>query len=160
MFTFRLPPHVPPRSHEGDIKAIMDSLKELDPVARQYGVYIYLEPLNQYQDHMLNLQSQAREIIDNGKFTNVKTTCDFYHMNREEDNISQALRESKDYIGHVHIADNQRYQPGSGSIDFKKHFYTLKEIGYDGPIIFEGRLRGDPVEVCKESSAFVKECLK
>lgn len=160
MFTFRLPPHVSPRSHEGDIKAIMDSLKELDPVARQYGVYIYLEPLNQYQDHMLNLQSQAREIIDNGKFTNVKTTCDFYHMNREEDNISQALRESKDYIGHVHIADNQRYQPGSGSIDFKKHFDTLKQIGYDGPIIFEGRLRGNPVEVCKESSAFVKECLK
>ena len=159
MFTFRLPPHVSPRSHEGDIKAIMDSLKELDPVARENGVYVYLEPLNQYQDHMLNLQSEARDIIDKGGFTNVKTTCDFYHMNREEDNISDALRASKDYIGHVHIADNQRYQPGSGSIDFQTHINTLKEIGYDGPIIFEGRLRGDAVEVCKESSAFIKKCI-
>ena len=37
MFTFRLPPMVSPRSHEGDIKAILDSLTELDKVAQETG---------------------------------------------------------------------------------------------------------------------------
>ena len=50
-FTFRLPPMVSPRSHEGDVKAILDSLTELEKVAEETGTYIYLEPLNRYQDH-------------------------------------------------------------------------------------------------------------
>ena len=81
MFTFRLPPMVSPRSHEGDVKAIMDSLSELDKVAKECGVYIYLEPLNRYQDHMLNTIQDAVNIIDKGMYEMVKITGDFYHMN-------------------------------------------------------------------------------
>ena len=33
MFTYRLPPMVSPRSQEGDTKAILDSLAQLEPVA-------------------------------------------------------------------------------------------------------------------------------
>ena len=56
------------RSHEGDVKAIQDSLKELDPVAGEYGVKIYLEPLNRYQDHMLNTTKDGVDMIDMGHF--------------------------------------------------------------------------------------------
>lgn len=156
MFTFRLPPMVSPRSHEGDVKAILDSLKELDPVAREYGVYLYLEPLNRYQDHMLNLTKDAADIIDMGKFTNVKITADFYHMAIEEDDISETFVKYKDYIGHIHVAENHRYQPGSGSIDFERHIQTLKDIGYDGPLVNEGRLRGDELQAVKDSIVYMK----
>lgn len=158
MFTFRLPPMVSPRSHEGDVKAIIDSLKELDPVARELGVYLYLEPLNRYQDHMLNLTKDAVDIIDLGQFTNVKITADFYHMAIEEDDISETLVKYKDYIGHIHIAENHRYQPGTGTIDFKRHMQTLKDIGYDGPVVNEGRIRGeDPLEAYKASISYMKQ---
>lgn len=157
MFTFRLPPMVSPRSHEGDVKAILDSLKELDPVAREYGVYLYLEPLNRYQDHMLNLTKDAADIIDMGKFTNVKITADFYHMAIEEDDISETFVKYKDYIGHIHVAENHRYQPGSGSIDFERHIQTLKDIGYDGPLVNEGRLRGDELQAVKDSIVYMKK---
>lgn len=157
MFTFRLPPMVSPRSHEGDVKAILDSLKELDPVAREYGVYLYLEPLNRYQDHMLNLTKDAADIIDMGQFTNVKITADFYHMAIEEDDISETFVKYKDYIGHIHVAENHRYQPGSGSIDFKRHIQTLKEIGYGGPLVNEGRLRGDELQAVKDSIVYMKQ---
>ena len=157
MFTYRLPPMVSPRSHEGDVKAILDSLGQLDPVAREYGVYLYLEPLNRYQDHMLNLTKDAADIIDMGKFKNVKITADFYHMSIEEDDISESLVKYKDYIGHIHVAENHRYQPGSGSIDFKRHMQTLKDIGYDGPVINEGRLRGDELTAVKDSIAYMKQ---
>lgn len=157
MFTFRLPPMTPPRSHEEDIAAIMDSLDKLDPVAREYGVYLYLEPLNYYQDHMINTLADAAAIIDAGKYTNVKITADFYHMNTMEDDISTALEQHKDYVGHVHVAENHRLQPGTGSIDFKRHLETLKKIGYDGPVIFEGRLRGDELQAVKDGIAYMSQ---
>ncbi|MCI8292527.1 MAG: sugar phosphate isomerase/epimerase [Hespellia sp.] len=160
MFTFRLPPMVSPRSHEGDVKAILDSLRELDPIAEENDVWLYLEPLNRYQDHMLNTLQDAMDILEAGNFKRVKITADFYHMAIEEDDISESLVKYKDYIGHIHIAENHRYQPGTGSIDWKRHMQTLKDIGYEGDIVNEGRIRGEnPLEVYQESVRFMKQFL-
>lgn len=87
----------------------------------------------------------------------MKTTFDFYHMSIEENDISDSIRKYRNYIGHVHIAENHRYQPGSGSIDWERHINTLKEIGYEGPIINEGRVRGDnPLEAYQKSVEFMR----
>lgn len=158
MFTFRLPPMVSPRSHEGDVKAIISSLKELDGVGKEYGIHLYLEPLNRYQDHMLNTIEDAVNIIEEGKFDMVKVTGDFYHMSIEEDDISASIKKYSQYIGHIHIAENHRYQPGTGSIDFKRHINTLKEIGYDGAVVNEGRVRGDdPLKAYIDSISYMKQ---
>ena len=160
MFTFRLPPMTPPRSHEGDVKAILASLKELDAVAEENGIYLYLEPLNRYQDHMLNTLQDAMDIIEMGQFKMVKITADFYHMAIEEDDISESLMKFRDAVGHVHIAENHRYQPGTGSIDWKRHIQTLKDIGYEGDVVNEGRIRGEnPLEVYQKSVDFMKQFL-
>ena len=160
MFTFRLPPMVSPRSHEGDVKAILDSLRELDSVAEENGIYIYLEPLNRYQDHMLNTLQDAMDIIESGNFKKVKITADFYHMAIEEDDISKSLMKYQDEIGHIHIAENHRYQPGSGSIDWERHVQTLVDIGYDGAVVNEGRIRGEnPLEAYQKSVDFMKQFL-
>lgn len=160
MFTYRLPPMVSPRSAEGDRAAILDSLAQLDPVAKEHGVWLYLEPLNRYQDHMLNTISDAVSVIEEGKFERVKITGDFYHMAIEEDDISESLKKYARYYGHIHIAENHRYQPGTGSIDFERHFRTLREIGYDGALINEGRVRGeDPLEAYKASIPYVRQYL-
>lgn len=79
-------------------------------------------------------------------------------MSIEEDDISETLRKYKDYIGHVHIAENHRYQPGTGSIDFKRHMQTLKEIGFDGAVVNEGRIRGEnPLEAYQKSVTYMKQ---
>lgn len=160
MFTYRLPPMVSPRSHEGDIKTIIKSLKELEIVAKESGIYIYLEPLNRYQDHMLNTIQDAVNIIEEGKFEMVKITGDFYHMSIEEDDISKTLEKHSKYFGHIHIAENHRYQPGTGSIDFKRHLNTLKDIGYNGGIVYEGRVRGeDPLKAYMDSVDYIKRLI-
>lgn len=157
MFSLRLPPMVPPRSREGDRKAILASLRELEPVAKASGVYLYLEPLNRYQDHMLNTLQDAAEVIEAGQFERVLITGDFYHMSIEEDDISESLRRYREYLGHIHIAENHRYQPGTGSIDFGRHVRTLMEIGYQGAVVNEGRIRGeDPLEACRESVRYMR----
>jgi len=146
MFTYRLPPMVAPRSKEGDRKAVSDSLIYLDKVAGQTGTTVFLEPLNRYQDHMINTLGEARSYIEENNLKNVKITADFYHMNIEEDDISKALHEHRDLVGHIHLADNHRYQPGSGSLNFHKHFQQLKEDGYQGFLTIECRVRGDDPE--------------
>lgn len=158
MFTYRLPPMVSPRSSEGDRKAIIDSLKQLEETAGECGISIWLEPLNRYQDHMLNTTADGVSIIEEGQFQMVKITCDFYHMSIEEDDISETLKNYKNYIGHIHIAENHRYQPGSGSIDFKRHMETLKRLGYNGAVVNEGRIRGaDPLQAYVDSIAYMKQ---
>ncbi len=152
MFTYRLPPHVSPRSEEDDRKAIMNSLDYLDTIAEKTGTKIFLEPLNRYQDHMLNLLADARSIIVEGAYKHVEIMADFYHMNIEEDDMKQALLDNKEYIGHIHLADNHRYQPGTGTLDFKSLFDTLKSFDYKGYMVYEGRVRSDNPDVDYKAS--------
>lgn len=159
MFTYRLPPMNSPRSQAGDRKAVSDSLRYLDEVAARTGTKVYLEPLNRYQDHMINTLADARSYIEENQLKHTQIIGDFYHMNIEEDDISQAFHTNRDLLGHVHIADNHRYQPGSGSIDFKKHFEQLRADGYDGYIVYEGRIRAeDPAAAYQQSLQFLRTC--
>lgn len=158
MFTYRLPPMVSPRSIEGDRKAILDSLRELDPVARECGITICLEPLNRYQDHMLNTLKDAADVIDIGKFDAVKITADFYHMAIEEDDMEDSLEKYISKIGHVHIAENHRFQPGTGSMDFRSLLGKLKELSYDGAVVYECRVRGeDPLMEYEKSVQYIRK---
>ncbi|EKK5242497.1 sugar phosphate isomerase/epimerase [Cronobacter sakazakii] len=159
MFTFRLPPMKSPRSLAGDRKAVSDSLRYLDEVAARTGTTVFLEPLNRYQDHMINTLADARRYIVEGGLKHVKIIGDFYHMNIEEDNLCKAFHDNRDLLGHVHIADNHRYQPGSGAIDFHSAFDQLRVDGYDGYIVYECRIRADdPAQAYRQSLDFLRQC--
>ena len=140
MFTFRLPPMTSPRSLEGDRKAVSASLRQLDEVAARTGTTVYLEPLNRYQDHMINTLADARRYI-------------------EEDSLTEALHQNRDLLGHVHIADNHRYQPGSGSLDFAALFDQLRADCYQGYVVYECRVRADdPAKAYQDSLTYLREC--
>lgn len=147
MFSLRLPPMVPPRSAEEDEKVLSQSLAYLNGVAAKNNVMIFLEPLNRYEDHMINTLEKGAYYIRQGGFKNVLLTADFYHMNIEESSIASSLKEWKDYIGHIHIADNHRYQPGSGHTNFRDGFNALKKIGYKGAFAMECRVMGEKPEI-------------
>lgn len=161
MFTYRLPPMESPRSKEDDWNAVSDSLIYLDKVAQNTNTTVYLEPLNRYQDHMINTLADARQYIEKNNLNNVKIIADFYHMNIEEDDIAVSLHDNKDLTEHIHLADNHRFQPGSGSLDFKKNFDQLKSDGYKGYLTIECRVKGeDPAEEYKKSITYLKDILK
>ncbi len=159
MFTFRLPPMTSPRSLEGDRKAVSASLRWLDEVAARTGTTVYLEPLNRYQDHMINTLADARRYIEENALKHVQIIGDFYHMNIEEDSLTDALHQNRDLLGHVHIADNHRYQPGSGSLDFSALFDQLRADNYQGYVVYECRVRADdPAQAYRDSLTYLREC--
>ncbi|SEM70424.1 sugar phosphate isomerase/epimerase family protein [Lihuaxuella thermophila] len=161
MFSRRLPPLVPPRSEEEDRRILLDSLAQLNRTAQETGTYLYLEPLNRYEDHMLNKLSDAVSLIEEGNFSNVKVTADFFHMNIEEASVEASLRAAQQYIGHIHLADSHRYQPGDGHLDFVSGFKVLHEIGYAGYMAFECRVLGEPAEEAyRKSVKYIQSCLR
>jgi sugar phosphate isomerase/epimerase len=64
MFTRRLPPmREPPRTPEQDREVLLESLGELGAHAQEAGVLLLFEPLNRYEDHMVNTRAQAAELV-------------------------------------------------------------------------------------------------
>ena len=60
MFSKKLPPNIPPRSEDEDRKVLIESLCILGEAAAKHGITIIFEPLNRYEDHMVNTVSSGR----------------------------------------------------------------------------------------------------
>ena len=58
--------------------------------------------------------------------------CFRIHLNLEEKNLFDAIRQYSPYNIHVHLSDNNRRYPGQCGLDFEKIISLFKECGYDG----------------------------
>jgi len=144
MFSRRLPPFEPPRSEQQDREVLLEGLAELGEHARREGATLALEPLNRYEDHMVNRLEQAVELIATVGLPSLTVLADTYHMNIEEDEPTSALIEAAGHLGHVQVSDSNRFQPGAGHLDWAALLGTLEAVGYRGHLALECRLRGEP----------------
>ena len=55
----------------------------MNKVSQATNTIIYLEPLNRYEDYMINQVVEAANYIEELKVDRVKITADFFHMNIE-----------------------------------------------------------------------------
>jgi sugar phosphate isomerase/epimerase len=88
---------------------------------------------------------------------------DLFHMNIEEADLGEPLQSAGARLGHVHIADNNRFEPGAGCLDFDAPLAALKAIDYRGYLSIEcwspkgPRLSGNPVDVLPKTVRFLRE---
>lgn len=147
MFSRRLPPFEPPRSPEEDRSILLDALGRLGEHAEKEGVELFLEPLNRYEDYLVNTLAQAADLIQEVGSPAVRIVADTYHMNIEEADPAAALMAVAPYIGHLQASDSNRLEPGAGHIDWALFGATVSAIGYDRSIAIESRLSGDAADV-------------
>jgi sugar phosphate isomerase/epimerase len=147
MFSRRLPPFEPPRSAEEDRSILLDALGRLGEHAEKEGVELFLEPLNRYEDYLVNTLAQAADLIQEVGSPAVRIVADTYHMNIEEADPAAALMAVAPYIGHLQASDSNRLEPGAGHIDWALFGATVSAIGYDRSIAIESRLSGDAADV-------------
>ncbi len=160
MFSRRLPPFTPPRSTDGDREVLLEALGRLGEIAAREGVLILLEPLNRYEDHMVNTLAQATELTTATGLESVRVVADTYHMNIEEADPLGSLRAHADRLGHVQLSDSNRLEPGAGHLDWGALLRCLDAIGYDGYLSFECRLSGDPARVLSRATAMLRSTLR
>ncbi|WAJ34502.1 sugar phosphate isomerase/epimerase [Arthrobacter sp. FX8] len=123
---------------------LVDVLGQLGGHAAREGVELYLEPLNRYEDHMVNTLAQGVELLRKVGLGSVKLAADTYHMNIEEADPAAALEAAGAFVGHVQASDSNRLEPGAGHIDWAPIGAALKAMGYQGTVALESRLSGPP----------------
>jgi D-psicose/D-tagatose/L-ribulose 3-epimerase len=121
---------VPMASPEAEWEWCVAGLKECQAHAEQVGVRIGVEPLNRFETYFINRADQALAMAkDVGGDCGV--ALDIFHMNIEEADWRQAIRDTGAHLVDFHVADNNRMPPGQGAIDWEALVGELAGIGYD-----------------------------
>jgi len=147
MFSSRMSRLPPPRSPAEDRAVLLDALGELGEHARQVGGVLLLEPLNRYEDYLVNTLADGASLISELGLPTVRLMADTFHMNIEEADPAASLREHAGLLGHVQVADSNRLEPGAGHYDWPGTLAALDEIGYQGWLVLECRHLSGPPEV-------------
>jgi sugar phosphate isomerase/epimerase len=114
----------------------VESLKQCYDHGLKEGVRLAIEPLNRFETYFLNRHDQAL-LLAKAVGPDCGICLDLFHMNIEERDMLQALRNAKGRLNDVHVADNNRMACGMGAIDWKAVIDTLKEVGYTGALTVE-----------------------
>ena len=127
---------VPDGRPEEEWQLAVEALKECYAFAEQSGIRIGIEPINRYETYFINRADQALALAE-AVGPNCGVCLDIFHMNIEESNYYDAIHRAKDRLVGFHVADNNRFAPGMGTLDWSTIINTLKEVGYDGALSVE-----------------------
>lgn len=115
----------------------VEGMREGGEYAAKLNVKLCIEAWNRYETYMCNRLDQARTFMKDINLPNVGIMGDTFHMNIEEPDMAEAIRQSKDGLIHIHLADTNRAAPGIGHMDYLPILKALKEIDYQGYLTFE-----------------------
>ncbi|MHB0999111.1 MAG: sugar phosphate isomerase/epimerase family protein [Armatimonadota bacterium] len=134
---------------------ISDFLNTAAGIASKYNIIIAIEPLNRKECNIINLVADATELAGELDKPQIKVLADFYHIDEEKESFD-AIEMAGPLMAHVHVADTNRLNPGSGSYDYHGFFSALKYIDYQGRVSLECILN-DFEKDTASSLAFMKD---
>jgi D-psicose/D-tagatose/L-ribulose 3-epimerase len=118
-------------------KRSVEHLRQAADYASGRGVVLAEEVVNRFEIYHLNTLDQGIKLVDEVGHPNCKLHLDTFHAHIEEKNTAAAVRRAGSRIGHVHISENDRGLPGSGSVAWDAAFDALRDVGYDGWLTVE-----------------------
>ncbi|MEP7340209.1 MAG: sugar phosphate isomerase/epimerase family protein [Acidobacteriota bacterium] len=132
-------------------KWAVEGLKEVAAFAQDNGILAGIEPLNRFETYFINRHDQALLLAEEVGH-DMRVVLDAFHINIEEVDWKQAIRNTGDRLLDFHVADNNRRPAGQGRYDWSEVISTLKEAGYQGPLTAEFVLTIDrtPLAVSSE----------
>jgi D-psicose/D-tagatose/L-ribulose 3-epimerase len=130
-------PEDPEKNRGYYLENSVNSMKEIIKFAEDKGIRLNMEILNRFEQYILNTAEQGLEYIRMVDSPNIKLELDTFHMNIEEDDISQAIVTAGDKLGHLHVCENNRKLPGQGHIPWIEVAQALNKINYQGYMVIE-----------------------
>jgi len=127
-----------PRTEE-EWKWAVNNMRQVAEYAQETGdVMICVECLNRFETHFLNIAEDAVDFCKAVGTKNMRVHLDCFHMIREEKSFRKAVETcGREYLGYIHVNENDRGIPGTGLVPFKEFFKAVKSVGYDGPLVIE-----------------------
>ena len=123
------------RSDEPDLQTanqrIINCLRNVAEAAHSQGVDLVLEPINHLQVGFNHTVAEVLRLIQEVHSPALLPMVDTVHMNIEEHNLLQPIRDCGRQLRHVHLCESNGREFGTGHIDFSAVLETLDEIDYD-----------------------------
>lgn len=120
-------------------KWAVEGLKEVAAFAQDNGLTAGIEPLNRFETYFINRHDQALRLAEEVGH-DLRVVLDAFHINIEEVDWKQAIRNTGDRLLDFHAADNNRRPCGQGRYDWSEVVSVLKEVN-SGPA--DGGIRSD-----------------
>jgi D-psicose/D-tagatose/L-ribulose 3-epimerase len=111
-------------------------LKEVTAFAGEHGITAGVEPLNRFETYFINRHDQALRLAEEVG-NNLHVVLDAFHINIEEVDPMQAIRNVGDKLLDFHVADNNRKPCGQGRYNWVEVLETLKSVNYQGCLTAE-----------------------
>lgn len=115
----------------------VESVRELGATAEKFGVEMCLEVVNRFETTVLNTCEEGLRFCREVGMPSVKLLLDTFHMNIEEDNIPEAIRQAGGYLGQLHVGEGNRKLPGQGSLPWAEIGKALRDINFEGGVVME-----------------------
>lgn len=161
----------PPTGEE--LAEVARVIKSVARYAAEQDVSLGIEAINRYETYLINLASQADEMVSHIDEPNVFMHLDTYHMNIEEKGFYDPIVAVGERMQYIHLSESDRGTPGTGNVHWDEVFRGLKDIGYDGYLVMESfaavnediigatalwrDVVGDPQAFIRDGLAFLRE---
>ncbi len=126
-----------PVDKEGDWARSVANVRTVGKMAGDHGVDFNLEVLNRFEGYLINTAAEGRKFVEEVDVPAVKLLLDTFHMNIEENSMTEAIQTAGDLLGHVHVGESNRRVPGKGNLPWYEIGSALRSIGYDKDVVFE-----------------------
>ena len=123
-------------------------------LAAAHGMWVHFEFFNRAETNLINTVEDAVSFVQELAHDRVDLLVDFYHLVQNGEPVSE-LTKAGGRIGYVHVADEERKWPGSGSLPVREWFEVLREIGYQGPISIECNFE-DPIPELRQAGEAIR----
>ena len=120
-----------------ELGIVARTLKQVARHAAEYGVELGIEAINRYETYLVNLASQADELLNRIDEPNVFVHLDTYHMNIEEKGFYEPIVSLGSRLGYIHLSESDRGTPGTANVHWDEVFRGLEDIDYGGDLAME-----------------------
>ena len=118
-------------------KCSVEMLQKAAEYASTANIILAPEALNRFECYLYNTMADLKTLAEQVNHPSLGAMYDTHHSHIEEKSQAKAIQTIAPYLKHVHISENDRGTPGSGQVNWKAVFDTLKEIQYDGWLTIE-----------------------
>lgn len=144
---------------ETALEFLAEAIREAGEHAGKYVMPFIYEPLNRYETNLFNRLPEAAAWCDQESLDNVVLLADLFHMNIEDADMAEAIRQCGPRVGHVHFADSNRRAVGMGHTDIPPIIGALRSISYTGYLSAEIFPLPTPEEAAAQTIHAFKESM-
>lgn len=120
-----------------DFERSVAGMKKLADIAADFGIELNMEALNRFEGYLINTAHECIEYVNAVDKSNVHVMLDTFHMNLEEDSLTDAIESAGNRLGHFHVGEANRKPPRPGRMNWPEIGNALKRIHYDGCVVME-----------------------